>query len=84
MIGKYAHPKNINELFNNLLYDVKGKLTAQEIYNITNQYNNIINQEKLQQQEQEKKKQQQEQEFMEQVKTEAEKTIAEVIKSLNH
>ena len=84
MMGKYVHPKNIDQLFNNLLFDVRDKLTAEEIYNIRNQYNYIMLQEKQQHQEQEKQEQQQEQEFIKYVKTDIEKTIAEVIKSLNH
>lgn len=84
MMGKYAHPKNTEQLFNNLLFDVCDKLTTEEIYNIRNQYNNIMLQEKLKHQEQEKQEQQQEQEFIKYVKTDIEKTIAEVIKSINH
>lgn len=93
MIGKYANPQNLDQLFHNLLFDVRGKLTVQEFYNITRQYDIIMLQEKLQQQEQEKKnkeqekekqkqEQKQEQAFLEQVKKKTEKTIAEVIKTI--
>lgn len=83
---KYVHTQNTEQLLNNLLYDVKDKLTPGEIYNIIKQYNNIKFQEDLQKQAKEKQEQQdqekQEQEFLEKIDKQVNKIMTEILGKL--
>ncbi len=49
---KYAHVENIEQLFNNLYYDMSKNLTLDQKYMILSQYNHLKIRERLDNQEQ--------------------------------